>query len=108
MGSGPGRTTGWVHKLVLEREGVKMLGGVEYLKVDDQGLHIRVEGEVRVLEVDTVIVCAGQESVRTVVSLDAKNKPDDARFHVIGGALVAGELDAKRAIREGVTLGARL
>ena len=60
------------------------------------------------LEVDNVIVCAGQESVRTLVATDAKGKPHDKRFHVIGGALVAGELDAKRAIREGVTLGARL
>jgi 2,4-dienoyl-CoA reductase (NADPH2) len=108
MGSGPGRTTGWVHKLVLDRQGVTMLGDVEYVKIDDAGLHVRVDGVARVLEVDNVVVCAGQESVRTLVATDAKGKPHDKRFHVIGGALVAGELDAKRAIREGVTLGARL
>ncbi|MBL8719448.1 MAG: FAD-dependent oxidoreductase [Myxococcales bacterium] len=103
MGAGPGRTTGWVHRIVLEREGVHLLGGVEYLKVDDQGLHIRQDGAVKVLPVDHVVVCAGQESVRDLVP-----ERQDARYHVIGGADVAAELDAKRAIKQGTEVAARL
>ncbi|MCC6900649.1 MAG: NADPH-dependent 2,4-dienoyl-CoA reductase [Polyangiaceae bacterium] len=101
MGTGPGRTTGWVHRLALKRAGVQMLGGVEYLRIDDAGLHIRHDGSVKVLEVDHVISCAGQESVRDLVA-------SDPHFHVIGGADVAAELDAKRAIAQGAELGARL
>ena len=108
MGAGPGRTTGWVHKLVLDREGVQMLGDVEYVKIDDAGLHIRTGGTARVLAVDTIVVCAGQESVRGILPKEDEASATKRRFHVIGGALVAGELDAKRAIREGVELGARL
>ncbi|MFO0565001.1 MAG: NADPH-dependent 2,4-dienoyl-CoA reductase [Polyangiaceae bacterium] len=108
MGSGPGRTTGWVHKLVLEREGVHMLGGVEYLKVDDAGLHIRHDGAERLLAVDHVVVCAGQESVRELLPVDAKGAIRDDRYHVVGGADVAAELDAKRAIRQGTEVAARL
>ena len=108
MGSGPGRTTGWVHKIVLEREGVRMLGGVEYIKVDDQGLHLRHNRMIQVLPVDHVILCAGQESVRELLPLDGNGKISDPRFHVIGGADVAAELDAKRAIAQGTSLAARL
>jgi len=108
MGSGPGRTTGWVHKLVLEREGVHMLGGVEYLSVDDAGLHIRHEGAAQLLAVDHVIVCAGQESVRDLLPVDAKGRIADARYHVVGGADVAAELDAKRAIRQGTEVAAQI
>jgi 2,4-dienoyl-CoA reductase (NADPH2) len=108
MGTGPGRTTGWVHRIVLAREGVHMLGGVEYLKVDDEGLHLRVQGSARVLPVDHVILCAGQESVRDLVPVDEKGSIADPRYHVIGGADVAAELDAKRAIEQGTELGARL
>ncbi|MGZ5971688.1 MAG: FAD-dependent oxidoreductase, partial [Polyangiales bacterium] len=105
MGSGPGKTSGWVHKIVLDREGVSMLGGVEYLRVDDQGLHIRHDGVTKVLAVDHVILCAGQESVRDLLPRDEKGA---AHFHVIGGADVAAELDAKRAIQQGTELAARL
>ena len=104
MGAGPGRTTGWVHRLVLKRHGVKMIPGVEYLKVDDQGLHLRVKGEVQVLPVDTVVVCAGQESVRDLLPAEGARP----HWHVIGGADVASELDAKRAIRQGAELAAGL
>jgi 2,4-dienoyl-CoA reductase (NADPH2) len=97
-----------VHKLALERDRVEMLGDVTYERVSDEGLHIRVGDKPRLLALDNIIVCAGQESMRTLVRADAKGRPQDPRFHVIGGALVAGELDAKRAIREGVELGARL
>lgn len=108
MGAGPGKTTGWIHKAVLGQHGVKMLAEVEYVKVDDLGLHIRVAGESQILNVDHVILCAGQVSVNTLVQLDEKGNPVDSRYHVIGGAKFAGELDARRAIREGAQLAARL
>jgi 2,4-dienoyl-CoA reductase (NADPH2) len=108
MGQGPGKTTGWVHRLALQHHQVKMLGGVEYVKVDDLGLHIRVGGENQILDVDNVILCAGQESVKDLLPVDGEGKITDKRFHVIGGAKLAGELDAMRAIREGAELAARL
>lgn len=108
MGQGPGKTTGWVHRLALKRAGVHMLGGVQYRKVDDAGLHIHYDGRDQVLEVDHVILCAGQESVRDLFTTDDKGKPRDKRFHIIGGADHAAELDAQRAIRQGSELAARL
>ena len=108
MGQGPGKTSGWVHRLALQHHQVKMMGDVEYLKVDDLGLHIRVGDEEKILDVDHVILCAGQESVRDLLPTDTKGKITDKRFHVIGGAKFAGELDAKRAIKEGSELAARL
>src|SRR6185503_16270537 len=91
-----GRTTGWVHRAELARNGVKMLKGVEYRRVDDAGVHISVEGREMVLPADTVIVCAGQEPRRGVEG------------RLIGGAREAGELDAKRAMLEGAELAASL
>ncbi len=108
MGTGPGRTTGWVHKRVLERSNVHMMGDVEYVRIDDEGLHIRHEDAPHVLAVDNVILCAGQESVRDLFAADERGRPTDPRFHVIGGADVATELDAKRAIKQGAELAARL
>jgi len=108
MGSGPGKTTGWVHRSALQHHGVTMLSGVEYVKVDDAGLHIRHEGIERVLAVDNVIVCAGQESVQDLAPADDKGRSTDPKFHVIGGAALASELDAKRAIREGAEVAAKL
>ncbi len=108
MGSGPGKTTGWLHRAILNQHGVKMLAEVEYLKVDDAGLHIRIKDEIRILPVDHVILCAGQESVQELFTLDDKGQPDQSNYHVIGGARFAGELDARRAIREGAQLAARL
>lgn len=102
VGAGLGKTTGWAHKAGLAMKGVKMLNGVEYLKVDDAGLHIRVNEQVRVLPVDNVIVCAGQEPMRELV--DGLKKP----HHLIGGADEAAELDAKRAIDQGTRLVAGL
>jgi 2,4-dienoyl-CoA reductase (NADPH2) len=102
MGAGPGLTTGWAHRIALKRAGVTMLAGVDYRRIDDAGLHIVVQGEARCLDVDSVVVCAGQESVRDA-GVDG-----DRRIHVIGGARLAGELDAERAIREGAELAARL
>ena len=95
LGKSLGRTTGWTHRLMLNRRGVQMVGGIEYLKIDDAGLHIRVNGEERLLAVDTVVLCAGQESERGLVAaLEAAG----IAHTVIGGADVATELDAKRAI----------
>ncbi len=104
-GRGLGKTTGWVHRLNLKRRGIHALAGVSYLGVDDRGLHIEVDGAPRVLEVDQVVVCAGQLSNRDLAGdLEAAGR----EAHLIGGARLAGELDAKRAIREGSELAARL
>lgn len=101
VGKGLGRTTGWTHRLTLQRRGVQMMGGVEYRRIDDDGLHITVDGDDRLLEVDTVIVCAGQEPSRGLYDALADR---GVRAHLIGGALEAGELDAKRAIRQATEL----
>ncbi len=108
MGNGPGKTTGWVHRAALQQHGVTMLSGVEYLRIDDAGLHIREGGKEQVLPVDHIVVCAGQESVRDTVTLGPEGKPVNPLYHVIGGADLAAELDAKRAIRQGAELAARL
>jgi 2,4-dienoyl-CoA reductase (NADPH2) len=99
LGDGLAKTTGWARRLLLQKRGVHMLGGVEYVKIDDAGLHIRVNGEERLLPVDSVVLCAGQESERGLVAdLEAAG----IEHTVIGGADVAGELDAKRAIWQAV------
>ncbi len=102
-GAGLGKTTGWAHRATLHYKNVNMIGGVEYRKIDDEGLHIAVNGEDRTLDVDSVIICAGQESAR-----DLYQELADAGLtvHLIGGADVAAELDAKRAIDQGVRLAA--
>ena len=102
MGETLGKTTGWIHRLHLKYAGVSTLNGVEYQKLDKDGLHIIQNNEKLVLPVDTVIVCAGQESENTLVQL---LKDANIKHHVIGGALKAGEVDAKRAIMEGTQLG---
>ncbi|MQP75313.1 NAD(P)-binding protein [Stenotrophomonas sp. MYb238] len=93
-----GKTTGWIHRATLKAKGVQMLGGVEYLGVDDRGLRIRVEGTEQLLDVGTVVVCAGQEPMRALADALAAA---GISAHVIGGADVAAELDAKRAIDQG-------
>ncbi|KOO08694.1 NADPH-dependent 2,4-dienoyl-CoA reductase [Vibrio hepatarius] len=105
VGKGPGKTTGWIHKRTLEKRGVHLLGGVSYEKIDDQGLHISVDGKEQLLEADKVIICAGQESVRP---FEDKWSQLEGMLHVIGGADYAGELDAVRAIRQGVELAVKL
>ena len=108
-GAGLGKTSGWVHRAVLARNGVVMLSGVQYDRFDDQGLHITVGGEQRLLSVDNVVVCAGQDSLNELMPSEEeiKGHPGWPRFHKIGGAALAAELDAKRAIREGAELAAR-
>jgi 2,4-dienoyl-CoA reductase (NADPH2) len=105
-GAGLGKTSGWVHRATLVRNGVQMLAGVQYDRIDDAGLHITVGGEQRLLEVDNVVICAGQESLAEL--MPAEGTKGGPRFHKIGGAALAAELDAKRAIREGAELAARL
>ncbi len=105
MGNGPGKTTGWVHRLVLLRANVEMIAGVTYRRIDDEGLHISVGDEDRLVECDSIVLCAGQLSVTALADdLKAEGRP----VHVIGGASFAGELDAQRAIEEGTLLGSRL
>ncbi|HEH9398297.1 TPA: NADPH-dependent 2,4-dienoyl-CoA reductase [Aeromonas sobria] len=103
VGDGLGKTTGWIHRTVLKNRKVQMLSGVQYLRIDDEGLHIQV-GEIKqCLPVDQVIICAGQEPLKELqAGLQAAGKP----VHIIGGADVAAELDAKRAIRQGAELAA--
>jgi 2,4-dienoyl-CoA reductase (NADPH2) len=102
-GKGLGKTTGWVHRLSLRKRGVKMLAGVEYRAIDDRGLHIRHDGEDKLLEVDHVVVCAGQLPDR---GLKEPLESAGMKVHLIGGADVALELDAKRAIKQGSELAA--
>ena len=102
VGAGLGKTTGWAHRAGLMMKGVKMLNGVEYLKIDDKGLHIRINGEEKLLEVDNIVICAGQEPNKALS--EALKKPN----HLIGGADIAAELDAKRAIDQGTRLAARI
>lgn len=102
VGAKLGKTTGWIHRTGLKNKGVQMIPSCTYDKVDDQGLHITVDGIAKVLEVDNVIVCAGQDPMRELV--EGLNKP----HHLIGGADVAAELDAKRAIDQGTRLAAEM
>ncbi|GGX37604.1 NADPH-dependent 2,4-dienoyl-CoA reductase [Undibacterium squillarum] len=103
VGDGLGKTTGWIHRTGLKNRGVHMIAGVTYRRIDDAGLHITVDGQEQVLPVDNVIICAGQEPNRALQQglLDAGKT-----VHLIGGADVAAELDAKRAINQGVRLAA--
>ncbi|QRV31414.1 NADPH-dependent 2,4-dienoyl-CoA reductase [Streptomyces californicus] len=105
VGAGLGKTTGWIHRTELRHRGVEMIAGASYDLIDVDGLHLTVDGERRVLPVDTVVLCAGQEPRRELYEeLRAGSVP----VHLIGGADVAAELDAKRAIRQGTELAAAL
>ncbi|WP_339781679.1 NADPH-dependent 2,4-dienoyl-CoA reductase [uncultured Marinobacter sp.] len=111
VGKNLGKTTGWIHRTSLKNRKVQMMPGVTYRKIDDEGLHITVtpkgaeQGEDRVLPVDTIILCAGQEPLRELQSgLEAAGLP----VHLIGGSDVAAELDAKRAIDQGSRLAASI
>ena len=103
VGAGLGKTTGWIHRLGLEKKGVQMMPGCDYRRIDDAGLHIAIDGQERLLEVDNIVVCAGQEPRREL--MEGLN---GMTVHLIGGADVAAELDAKRAIDQGTRLAARL
>ena len=105
LGKTLGRTTGWTHRLVLGRRGVQMVGGVEYLKIDDAGLHTLVNGEPRLFEVDTVVICAGQLPLRTLYD---ELQAAGVKTTLVGGAFEASELDAKRAIDQASRLAAEV
>ena len=102
VGAGLGKTTGWIHRTGLKNKQVKMLASCVYHKIDDAGLHLSIAGERQVLAVDNVIICAGQDPARELI--EGLNKP----YHLIGGADVAAELDAKRAIKQGLEVAALL
>ncbi|MFT6530919.1 MAG: 2,4-dienoyl-CoA reductase (NADPH2) [Limimaricola cinnabarinus] len=105
LGKRLGKTTGWVHRAGLQMRAVEMLGGVSYERIDAQGLHVTTPDGPRLIEADTIVLCAGQESERGLA--DALLSRGVAA-HVIGGAEVAAELDAKRAIDRGTRLAATL
>jgi 2,4-dienoyl-CoA reductase (NADPH2) len=105
VGDGLAKTTGWIRRTLLKKRGVEMISGVNYEKIDAAGLHITVNGEAKVLAVDTIVVCAGQEPRRELLApLEAAG----ITCTLIGGADVASELDAKRAIDQGTRLAARI
>jgi 2,4-dienoyl-CoA reductase (NADPH2) len=106
LGAGLGKTSGWVHRATLNRNGVVMMAGVTYDKIDDQGIHVTVGGEARLIPVDNVVICAGQDSLTELMPPDGT--VGGPRFHKIGGAALAAELDAKRAIKEGAVLAVSL
>jgi 2,4-dienoyl-CoA reductase (NADPH2) len=98
VGEGLAKTTGWIRRTLLKQRGVRMLAGVEYVRIDDAGLHVVVDGKAQVLDVDTIVICAGQEPRRELLAaLEAAGK----KGTLVGGADVASELDAKRAIEQG-------
>jgi 2,4-dienoyl-CoA reductase (NADPH2) len=102
IGTGLGKTSGWAHRAVLKQSRVTQVSGATYDRIDDEGLHITVDGVARVVEADTIVVCAGQDSVRDLYD------GLDRAAHLIGGADVAAELDAKRAIKQGTEVVAGL
>jgi 2,4-dienoyl-CoA reductase (NADPH2) len=104
-GKGLGKTTGWIHRLSLKKRGVIMLGGVQYKRIDEFGLHVVHDDKEKLLEVDNVIICAGQLPRR---DLQEGLKASGVKVHLIGGADVAVELDAERAIRQGTELAATI
>ena len=101
FGSTLGKTTGWTLRIEMARAGAQMLGGVQYQRIDDAGVHVVVDGEARCIAADTVILCTGQEPLRPFAGANGT-------LHLIGGAKAAGELDAMRAMREGAELAARI
>ena len=104
-GKNLGKTTGWIHRASLAMKKVKMIHSVQYEKIDDAGLHISVGEEKQILPVDNVVICAGQEPLRAMhEELVAAGKS----VHLIGGANIATQLDAKKAIKEASHLAAEL
>ncbi|MFW2176691.1 MULTISPECIES: FAD-dependent oxidoreductase [unclassified Moraxella] len=107
LGRGLNKTTGWVHRSHIKNHGVIQMGGIAYEKITNEGIWItNIEGNSQLLRVDTIVVCAGQESVNDLMPQVGDSL--SGQYHLIGGAKLAGELDAKRAIREGAELGAML
>lgn len=112
LGAGLNKTSGWVHRAHIDKHGVKQFNGIGYEKITNEGIWItNAEGQSQLLRVDSIVVCAGQESVNDLmpeVGDSVSTNTKTAQYHLIGGAKLAGELDAKRAIREGAEIGAML
>lgn len=108
IGIGLGKTSGWAHRAVLKQSGVRQISGAAYDLIDDAGLHLTVDGSPVLVECDTVVVCAGQESVRSVFDDLAVDGTGHRAPYLIGGADIAAELDAKRAIKQGTEVAAGL
>ncbi|MGY5394887.1 FAD-dependent oxidoreductase [Acinetobacter sp. NigerLNRRAM0016] len=106
LGIGLGKTSGWVHRAQLKKHAVRMLRGVQYKAVTSEGLWVEMNGQDQLLRVDTIVVCAGQESVKDL--MPQQGQATLANYHIIGGAKLAAELDAKRAIRDGAEIAAKL
>ena len=106
LGIGLGKTSGWVHRAQLKKHAVRMLRGVQYKAVTNEGLWVETNGQDQLLRVDTIVVCAGQESVKDL--MPNEGQVTLANYHIIGGAKLAAELDAKRAIRDGAEIAAKL
>jgi len=105
VGAGLGKTTGWIHRATLQRRGVTFVPGVTYDLIDDAGVHVTVNGMQRVFEVDSVVLCTGQDPQRELADPLAAA---GVQVRLIGGADVAAELDAKRAIKQGTEVAAAL
>lgn len=105
LGNGLGKTTGWIHRTMLKDKGVRMISAVSYEKIDDQGLHIKIREKSEILNVDHVVICAGQESLR---DLEQPLRQANIEISIIGGADLAQELDAKRAIDQGFRLAVKI
>jgi len=105
LGAGLGKTTGWIHRASLKTKKIAMVSGAQYNKIDDEGLHYTLDSESHVLAVDTIVLCTGQVPLR---DLHAELENNGISSHLIGGADVAAELDAKRAINQGSRLAASL
>ena len=111
VGRGLGKTTGWTHRISLANRDVNMLNGIEYQRIDDQGLHVLRNGQAQTLEVDTIIVCAGQTSERSLYDQLSESEELSAKatgIHLIGGAFLAAELDAKAAINQASLMAAEV
>jgi 2,4-dienoyl-CoA reductase (NADPH2) len=106
LGIGLGKTSGWVHRAQLKKHAVRMLRGVQYKAVTNEGLWVETNGQDQLLRVDTIVVCAGQESVKDL--MPSEGQATLANYHIIGGAKLAAELDAKRAIRDGAEIAAKI
>jgi 2,4-dienoyl-CoA reductase (NADPH2) len=105
VGDQLGKTTGWIHRAGLKARGVHMSSAINYRRIDDEGLHVTANGKDLTLAVDHVVLCAGQEPLRDLLE---GLKAAGCSVHLIGGADVAAELDAKRAIHQGTSLAARI
>ena len=101
IGKRLGKTTGWIHRQSLKKKGVQSIAGVSYKKIDEHGLHIEIDGKAKLLEVDNIIICAGQESNNFLAN---QLEQSDLKYHVIGGAFEARELDARYAIEQAYRL----